>query len=218
MLISGFPPRYRCRAQGVPHREAALDRYVGADGRAFAGEGGLVLRFSLHPKWMPLRIPRLIFLIGVEKTAAAILAMLGAVGVVWVHVRHIANPVRILFPDLHTSSPGIVHVIDMTVVRAVSHASDLGLVMACWALLLGAEALGIWLRRPWGELLVIVETALFLPVEIWSIVHHVGMTDILTFLVNGLVLAYVANRYIGRRHAGRRGVSTPVEPQPRREA
>ena len=136
-------------------------------------------------------------LIGLEKTAGAVLAALGAVGAVWIHVQHITDPLAILLPRTHAS--GLIHGLDLAVARFALHATGLGLGLACWAVLLGAEAIGIWLHRPWGELLVIVETVSFLPVEVWGLVHHVRIGDVLTLIVNGVVLFYLANRYARRR-------------------
>lgn len=154
-----------------------------------------------HAKWIPFRIPWLIVLIGLEKTVGALIAAFGAVGAFWIHVQHITDPLAIMLPSLDRASlHGLVHGIDLSVARfALLHASGLGLGLACWAVLLGAEATGIWLHRPWGELLVIVETASFLPVEVWGLIHQVHIGGVLTLIVNGLVLFYLTNRYARRR-------------------
>lgn len=137
-------------------------------------------------------------LVGVEKTGGALLAATGAVGIFWMRSQHLTHPLSIIFG---TQSPphGLVHQLDGSLARVQMHPFGAAAVLTFYALLLGAEAMGIWLNRPWGELLVVVETAAFLPVEVWSLIRHLGSTEMLTLIGNGLILAYATKRYLRRR-------------------
>ena len=159
------------------------------------------MRLSLPPKWVSLRFPRLILLIGVEKTAACVVAAVGAAAALWIHAGHITDPMAVLLPELGTKSSRLVQAIDRAVSRFALHAAGLGLAagLAFWAVLLGAEAIGVWLQRPWGELLIIVETASFLPFEVWGTLHQVRLGGLVALTVNALVLLYLAIRYARRR-------------------
>jgi uncharacterized membrane protein (DUF2068 family) len=81
-----------------------------------------------------------------------------------------------------------------------------------WALLLGAEAVGLWLERGWGEFLIVVETASFLPVELWDILARGHGFAVVGLVVNLLILAYVGGLY--RRRARRRPAPSGAAREP----
>lgn len=153
-----------------------------------------------HVKWISFRFPRIVLLIGIEKTAGAALAALGAVVAVWIHTHHGVDPFNVLLPSLRTSSNHLIHGIDVTIALLAPHALLLAAGLAVWALLMAAESIGIWLHRGWGEGLVIAETALFVLLEVWAIVHKANIGDLVTLTVNGLILLYLVKRYKERRN------------------
>lgn len=149
----------------------------------------------------------MILLIGLEKTAGALVAAVGAVGAFWIRGRHVAHPLAVLLPHWHNHSAGLTHAIGVAASGLVVHTAGLGIGLAAWAALLTAEAIGIWLNKPWGEFLVIVETASLMPIEAWSLVHHVHLWGVLTFGANAIVLYYLFRRY-ARRRVMRRSLPT----------
>lgn len=76
-----------------------------------------------------------------------------------------------------------------------------GVGLAFWALLLGAEAVGLWRERFWGETLIIVETASFLPLEVWDILTHSHLAGVAGLAVNLVILVYVGSLVRKRRYA-----------------
>jgi len=76
---------------------------------------------------------------------------------------------------------------------------SIGLGFLLWAALFAAQTVGVWLRALWGELLVIAETAAFLPFTIWRMVHHPHPLEYFTAPVNLLILAYLVQAYRERK-------------------
>ena len=77
------------------------------------------------------------------------------------------------------------------------HSQTLGLLAitaAVYAVVEGAEAVGLWLERRWAEYLTAVATAGFLPFEIDELVKHVSVLKVLALAVNLAVLAYLVWR------------------------
>jgi uncharacterized membrane protein (DUF2068 family) len=68
-----------------------------------------------------------------------------------------------------------------------------------YAVLRGVEAWGLWRARPWAEWLAILSGALYLPVELYEIVHRPTPLKAVILVVNAGIVAYVA--YV--RHAER---------------
>jgi len=65
----------------------------------------------------------------------------------------------------------------------------------CYAVLLGTEAVGLWLRRSWARWFTIGVTASLLPFEIYEIMRRPGEpVRIGTLIVNVAVLIYLVKR------------------------
>lgn len=149
--------------------------------------------------------PLPVFLIALEK-AVSTLALIGGAILAFVLRGHPGrHPVEVLFSsawnaDLHN---GVVHWL-ATHIPYLSPKVELmlGIGLALWALLFAAQTIGVWYGAPWGELLVIAETAAFLPWEAWNIVRHHRPLEFVTTPVNIAVLAYLVHNYRKRQRRG----------------
>jgi uncharacterized membrane protein (DUF2068 family) len=76
-----------------------------------------------------------------------------------------------------------------------------GAVAAAYALLEGAEAVGLWLQRRWAEYLTLIATALLLPVEVYELAHKLSPLKIVALVVNLAIVVYLlfAKRLFGLR-------------------
>lgn len=76
--------------------------------------------------------------------------------------------------------------------------------VAAYAVLEGAEAVGLWLAKRWAEYLTLLATALFLPVEVYELIGTVSALKILTLLINLAIVVYllIAKRLFGIRGGG----------------
>jgi uncharacterized membrane protein (DUF2068 family) len=74
-----------------------------------------------------------------------------------------------------------------------------------YAVLEGAEAVGLWRQRRWAEYLTAIATAGFLPLEVHELAKRVSIGRVLALVVNLAVLAYLlwAKRLFGIRGGGR---------------
>jgi uncharacterized membrane protein (DUF2068 family) len=77
----------------------------------------------------------------------------------------------------------------------------LGAGIAAYALLEGAEAVGLWWQKRWAEYLTFIATTLFLPLEVYELAHRVTWFRIFALAVNLLILVYLlfAKRLFGIR-------------------
>jgi uncharacterized membrane protein (DUF2068 family) len=81
----------------------------------------------------------------------------------------------------------------------------IGLVIAAYAALEGAEAVGLWFQRRWAEYLTFIATTALLPLEIYELSHKLSPLKIITFLLNVAVVVYLllAKRLFGLRGGAR---------------
>jgi uncharacterized membrane protein (DUF2068 family) len=83
--------------------------------------------------------------------------------------------------------------------------TKIGLVIAAYAVLEGAEAVGLWFQKRWAEYLTFIATTALLPLEIYELSHTLSPLKIITFLLNVAVVVYLllAKRLFGLRGGAR---------------
>jgi uncharacterized membrane protein (DUF2068 family) len=70
-----------------------------------------------------------------------------------------------------------------------------------YAALEGVEAVGLWWQKRWAEYLTLVATALFIPLEVYEIVHKGSPLKVIALIVNVAIVVYLlyAKRLFGIR-------------------
>ena len=83
--------------------------------------------------------------------------------------------------------------------------TKIGFVVAAYAVLEGAEAVGLWYQKRWAEYLTFIATTLLLPLEIYELTHRLSVLKILTLIINVAVVIYLlyAKRLFGLRGGAR---------------
>jgi uncharacterized membrane protein (DUF2068 family) len=74
------------------------------------------------------------------------------------------------------------------------HQTTLGLVLIAYALIEGAEGVGLAMRRRWAEYLIVFATGLLIPYEVWEVVHKVTLFRVGGLALNVAIVAYLAYR------------------------
>lgn len=76
-----------------------------------------------------------------------------------------------------------------------------GAVIGGYALLEGAEAVGLWLQRRWAEYLTFISTTALLPLEVYELTLRASAFKVVALIINLAVVAYllVAKRLFGLR-------------------
>ena len=137
-------------------------------------------------------------LIVAEKGIGAVAAAVGALAALWVRAANRPAVLHSLLRGAILDDP------DNLVLRYINRlvptiapglALRLAVGLTLLAILLGLEAVGLWLERPWAELLIIVETGALLPAEMFDLARRPSLTTAATLALNVLILVYVAQRY-----------------------
>lgn len=81
----------------------------------------------------------------------------------------------------------------------------LAALLAGYAVLQAAEAVGLWLVRRWGEYLAVVATSVFLPLEVYELSERVTVLRLLALVVNVVIVVWLvwSKRLFGVRGGGR---------------
>jgi uncharacterized membrane protein (DUF2068 family) len=79
--------------------------------------------------------------------------------------------------------------------------TKIGIVVAAYALLEGAEAVGLWYQKRWAEYLTFIATTVLLPLEVYELTRRFSPLKIITLLINIAVVIYLlyAKRLFGLR-------------------
>ena len=101
----------------------------------------------------------------------------------------------------HVPKHGLAHEIERLVTLQSGTIRIVALVAAAYALLEGAEAVGLWFMKRWAEYLTFVATTALLPLEIWELTRRISPFKIVALVVNLAIVIYLllAKRLFGLR-------------------
>lgn len=118
---------------------------------------------------------------------------------------HLVDRVNILFFGTQNGSPGhtngLTHEIERLATLNVTTFHLIGVAAAAYAVLEGAEALGLWLQRRWAEYLTFLATTIFVPYEVYELAERITTIRVGAFVINVAILLYLllAKRLFGLR-------------------
>lgn len=109
------------------------------------------------------------------------------------------------------------------IIRALSEVSDTRLwLMTGFATLYAAirlaEAYGLWTERRWAEWLAALSGGVYIPVEIYELVHRVTWVRIAALLLNIAIVAYMVWLLTESRRLRAAAAAAPAENTPKPEA
>ena len=138
-------------------------------------------------------------LIVIEKCLATLVFGVAAVALLVLHAKGITDPAQAIFAgELREDPHDRLALLAIDLVPGVSKSVLLALALASigYLLLEVIEAVGLILERLWVEWLIVLETALFLPFEVYEIARHFTWLTVLTLLANLLILTYLVIRRV----------------------
>lgn len=82
---------------------------------------------------------------------------------------------------------------------------EIGFLLAGYGALEAAEMVGLWFAKRWAEYLTFIATLLFIPYEIYELVHKPTPLKIVAFIINVAIAAYLlySKRLFGLRGGGK---------------
>jgi uncharacterized membrane protein (DUF2068 family) len=82
-----------------------------------------------------------------------------------------------------------------------------------YAILYFTEGVGLWLDQGWAEIMTIITTAGFIPLEVMEIISAPSVMRVAIFSINVLLLIYICLRLRWRMQAKREGVDVKTNPR-----
>jgi uncharacterized membrane protein (DUF2068 family) len=197
------------------------DAWVIADpGEVAAGAGGERLadlsKIEMPQRGKALKDALVLKLIALDRGLHAVVFALVAVIVLVLelHLAPVQGQVRRFLDDTQSGVAGTGQDASRSFfVRQLQHLADvhrhtlivLLFTATVYAVLEGAEAVGLWRQRRWAEYLTAIATAGFLPLELHELAKRVSVGRVLALVINLAVLAYLlwAKRLFGIRGGAR---------------
>jgi uncharacterized membrane protein (DUF2068 family) len=104
----------------------------------------------------------------------------------------------------HASGHGFLHSIEHVFTLKSSTLYAVAAAAAAYAVLEGAEAVGLWYQKRWAEYLTFLATIAFIPYEIYELARAVSPFKLAAFVVNVAIAFYLlfAKRLFGLRGGG----------------
>jgi uncharacterized membrane protein (DUF2068 family) len=77
---------------------------------------------------------------------------------------------------------------------------EIGVGSLLYAAVFLVEGIGLMLRKAWAEMLTVIVTASFIPLEIYELVEHESWAKIVVIVVNAAVVVYLVRRLRREHH------------------
>jgi len=77
---------------------------------------------------------------------------------------------------------------------------QIGIGSLAYASVFLVEGVGLLLRKPWAEIMTVIVTTSFIPLECYELVHHRSWAKVLVILVNVVVVLYLLRRLHREKH------------------
>src|SRR5713226_2186089 len=141
-------------------------------------------------------------LLALEKTIGAIFFLIASIVLFVLQAKGVTHPIQSLFgEELREDPHDLVANLLTGLLPQISRGALLSLafISTGYFILHVVEAGGLWQGRLWVEYLVLVETAAFLPYEMYDIARHATWFRVLVFIINALIVWYLAGRRIRSR-------------------
>ncbi len=103
--------------------------------------------------------------------------------------------------NLDLPKHGLLHTLDKLLSLQSGTLRLVGVAVGVYALVEGAEAVGLWYQRRWAEYLTLVATAAFLPLEVFELGRSLSPLKAFALVANLAIVAYLlyAKRLFGLR-------------------
>jgi uncharacterized membrane protein (DUF2068 family) len=115
---------------------------------------------------------------------------------------------------LQTSHKGLVGRLDQLFSLNKGTLRLVGAGLAGFAVLEGAEAVGLWFQRRWAEYLTFIATTLLLPIEVYELTASLSWFKVIALIVNLAIVVYLL---LAKRLFGLRGGAAADEEERRRD-
>jgi uncharacterized membrane protein (DUF2068 family) len=101
----------------------------------------------------------------------------------------------------HPRKSGLLHDLDQLFTLQSSKLRLAGVGIGAYAVLEGAEAVGLWWQKRWAEYLTFIATTALLPLELYELSHRVSPFKVVALIVNIAIVVYLllAKRLFGLR-------------------
>jgi uncharacterized membrane protein (DUF2068 family) len=77
---------------------------------------------------------------------------------------------------------------------------EIGVACLIYALVFVVEGIGLLGRRMWAEVMTVIVTVSFIPLEIYELVHHTTWAKVVVIIINVLVALYLLRRLKREQH------------------
>lgn len=139
-------------------------------------------------------------LLAIEKSIGALFFLAATVTLFVLDVRNVTHPLQAVFAEKLSEDPhDFVANRLISFLPQVSRSTFLKLALVSAGYLHVVEATGLWLRRLWVEYLILVETAAFLPYELYELLRRPTAFKGVILVTNLIIVGYLARRRLQPR-------------------
>jgi uncharacterized membrane protein len=136
-------------------------------------------------------------LITLQKGLWGSVLLIAAIVVGILRFEHIAEPVQFILNELRVDPRGRLWSFLVGLLPAVNlrQLTQLSVFLFAYAVVSLVESWGVWYRKLWVEIFLVLETAAFLPLEIIELIKKLSFLKLGLFVINLLIVIYLAKEF-----------------------
>jgi uncharacterized membrane protein (DUF2068 family) len=139
-------------------------------------------------------------LITLEKLVWGCILLVAELAIIFLRAKSITEPIQFLIQEFNLNARsrfwnyliGLIPSVDL------KQLTQLSFFVMAYAVVTLVEAWGIWNQKLWVEIFLLLETAAFLPLEIFELTKKFSATKFGLLIINALIVYYLGKRFFDK--------------------
>ncbi len=139
-------------------------------------------------------------LITLEKLVWGCTLLVAGLAIIFLRTESITDPIHFLVQEFNLNARSRVWSYFIGLIPSVDlkRLTQLSFFVMAYAALTLIEAWGVWYQKLWVEIFLLLETAAFLPWEIYELTKKFSLTKFGLLIVNALIVYYLGKRFLNK--------------------
>lgn len=151
----------------------------------------------------PARIRTLgVKLITLEKLVWGCTLLLAGLAIIFLRAKNITEPIQFVVREFNIDARSRFwnYIIGLIPSVNLKQLTQLSFFVMAYATITLIEAWGVWYQKFWVEIFLLLETAAFLPWEIFELTKKFSPTKFGLLIINALIVYYLGKRFLDKLH------------------
>ncbi len=144
-------------------------------------------------------------LITLEKLVWGSILLVAGLAIIFLRAESITDPIQFLVQEfnLNQRSRFWSYLVGLIPSVNLKQLTQLSFFVMGYAAITLVEAWGVWYQKLWVEVFLLLETAAFLPLEIYELTKKLSFIKFGLLVINALIVFYLGRRFLNKLNEGK---------------